>query len=99
MVSSCSSPRARRLQLAFDQLKARLQAKDCSSRGRKRELPRSAKIGVVNVSPSGAAIRDGAARGRPALRRAAIVIARRVQGEGAADEMPGLRDLTRSGDV
>src|SRR5258708_18332496 len=46
------------LQLAFEQLKARLQAEGLFEPARKRELPRfPRKIGVV-TSPSGAAIRD-----------------------------------------
>src|SRR3979490_847999 len=46
------------LQLAFDPLKARLQAEGLFDQARKRELPRfPRKIGVV-TSPSGAAIRD-----------------------------------------
>ena len=46
------------LQLAFDQLKARLAAEGLFDEGRKRALPRfPRKIGIV-TSPSGAAIRD-----------------------------------------
>ncbi len=46
------------LQLAFEQLKARLQAEGLFDPARKRELPRfPRKIGIV-TSPSGAAIRD-----------------------------------------
>src|SRR5207249_9940752 len=46
------------LQLAFEQLKARLQAEGLFDVARKRELPRfPKKIGIV-TSPSGAALRD-----------------------------------------
>ncbi len=89
------------LQLAFEQLKTRLQAEGLFDQARKRELPRfPRKIGVV-TSPSGAAIRDIL---RVIGRRFGdlhIVIAPcRVQGEGAAEEIAqGLRDLNALGEV
>jgi exodeoxyribonuclease VII large subunit len=89
------------LQLAFEQLKARLQAEGLFDQARKRELPRfPRKIGVV-TSASGAAIRDIL---RVIGRRFGdlhIVIAPcRVQGDGAAEEIAqGLRDLNALGGV
>jgi exodeoxyribonuclease VII large subunit len=89
------------LQLAFEQLKARLGAEGLFDQARKRPLPRfPRKIGIV-TSPSGAALRDML---RVIGRRFAglhIVIApARVQGEGAAEEIArGLGDLGRLGDV
>jgi exodeoxyribonuclease VII large subunit len=89
------------LQLAFEQLKARLQAEGLFEPARKRELPRfPRKIGVV-TSSSGAAIRDIL---RVIGRRFGdlhIVIAPcRVQGDGAAEEIAqGLRDLNALGGV
>jgi exodeoxyribonuclease VII large subunit len=89
------------LQLAFEQLKARLQAEGLFDAARKRDLPRfPKKIGLV-TSPSGAALRDML---RVIARRFGelhIMIAPcRVQGEGAAAEVAqGLRDLNALGDV
>jgi exodeoxyribonuclease VII large subunit len=89
------------LQLAFEQLKARLQAEGLFDAARKRDLPRfPKKIGIV-TSPSGAALRDML---RVIARRFGelhIMIAPcRVQGEGAAAEVAqGLRDLNALGDV
>ncbi len=89
------------LQLAFEQLKARLQAEGLFDQARKRELPRfPRKIGIV-TSPSGAAIRDILRVIGRRFGELHIVIAPcRVQGEGAADEIAqGLRDLNVLGDV
>ncbi len=89
------------LQLAFEQLKARLQAEGLFDEARKRALPRfPRKIGIV-TSPSGAALRDML---RVIGRRFGdlhIVIAPcRVQGEGAAEEIAQcLRQLNGLGDV
>ncbi len=89
------------LQLAFEQLKARLAAEGLFDAARKRPLPRfPRKIGIV-TSPSGAAIRDML---RVIGRRFAglhIVIApAKVQGEGAAQEVAqGIADLNALGDV
>jgi exodeoxyribonuclease VII large subunit len=89
------------LQLAFDQLKARLMAEGLFDQARKRELPRfPRKIGVV-TSPSGAALRDVLRVIGRRFGELHIVIAPcRVQGEGAAEQIAqGLRDLDRLGDV
>jgi exodeoxyribonuclease VII large subunit len=89
------------LQLAFEQLKARLAAEGLFEPARKRALPRfPRKIGIV-TSPSGAAIRDML---RVIARRFGelhIVLAPcRVQGDGAAEEIAqGLQDLNALGDV
>jgi exodeoxyribonuclease VII large subunit len=85
------------LQLAFEQLKARLLAEGLFDAARKRPLPPlPRRIGIV-TSPAGAAIRDIL---RVLDRRFAnleVVIApSRVQGEGAAAEIVrGIRDLNR----
>ena len=89
------------LQLAFEQLKARLQAEGLFDVARKRELPRfPKKIGIV-TSPSGAALRDILRVIGRRFGELYIVIAPcRVQGEGAAEEVAqGLRDLDALGDV
>ncbi len=89
------------LQLAFDQLKARLQAEGLFDQARKRELPRfPRKIGVV-TSPSGAAIRDVLrVIGRRFGELHIVIAPARVQGDGAAEEIvQGLRDLNALGDV
>jgi len=89
------------LQLAFEQLKARLQAEGLFDPARKRELPRfPRKIGIV-TSPSGAAIRDMLRVIGRRFGELHIVIAPcRVQGEGAAAEIAqGLRELNGLGDV
>jgi len=89
------------LQLAFEQLKARLQAEGLFDQARKRELPRfPRKIGVV-TSPSGAAIRDILRVIGRRFGELHIVIAPcRVQGDGAAEEIAqGVRDLNLLGGV
>ena len=89
------------LQLAFDQLKARLAAEGLFDEGRKRPLPRfPRKIGIV-TSPSGAAIRDMLRVIGRRFGELHIVLAPcRVQGDGAAEEIAqGIRDLNRLGDV
>jgi exodeoxyribonuclease VII large subunit len=89
------------LQLAFEQLKARLQAEGLFEQARKRELPRfPRKIGVV-TSPSGAAIRDVLrVIGRRFGELHIVIAPARVQGDGAAEEIAqGLRDLNALGDV
>jgi exodeoxyribonuclease VII large subunit len=83
------------LQLAFEQLKARLSAEGLFDQARKRELPRfPRKIGIV-TSTSGAAIRDILRLIGRRFGELSIVIAPcRVQGEGAAEEIAqGVRDL------
>jgi exodeoxyribonuclease VII large subunit len=76
------------LQLAFEQLKAKLKAEGLFEEARKRKLPlRPRTIGVV-TSPTGAAIRDVL---RVLERRYAklhvVIYPARVQGEGAAAEI------------
>ena len=76
------------LQLAFEQLKAKLQAEGLFEQARKRPLPYlPRKIGIV-TSPSGAAIRDlitVLTRRMPSIH---VVLAPvKVQGEGAAAEV------------
>jgi exodeoxyribonuclease VII large subunit len=89
------------LQLAFEQLKARLAAEGLFDAARKRPLPRfPRKIGIA-TSPDGAALRDIL---RVIGRRFAglhIVIAPcRVQGEGAAEEIAqAVADLNALADV
>lgn len=89
------------LQLAFEQLKARLEAEGLFDTGRKRGLPRfPKKIGIV-TSPSGAAIRDILrVIGRRFGDLHIVVAPARVQGDGAAAEIAqGLVDLNALGDV
>src|SRR5207302_1603858 len=89
------------LHLAFEQLKARLQAEGLFDQARKKELPRfPRKIGIV-TSTSGAAIRDILRVIGRRFGELHIVIAPcRVQGEGAAEEIAqGLRDLNALGGV
>jgi exodeoxyribonuclease VII large subunit len=89
------------LQLAFDQLKARLAAEGLFDDARKRPLPRyPRKIGIV-TSPSGAAIRDMLRVIGRRFGELHIVLAPcRVQGDGAAEEIAqGIRDLNDLGDT
>jgi len=89
------------LQLAFEQLKTRLQAEGLFEQARKRELPRfPRKIGIV-TSTSGAAIRDILRVIGRRFGELHIVIAPcRVQGDGAAEEIAqGIRDLNALGGV
>jgi exodeoxyribonuclease VII large subunit len=86
------------LQLAFEQLKTRLQAEGLFHRDRKRPLPAlPAKIGIV-TSLDGAALRDIIKVLRRRHPNAHLVIRpARVQGEGAADDVA--RALTAIGRV
>ena len=89
------------LQLAFEQLKARLQAEGLFDPARKRGLPRfPKKIGIV-TSPSGAALRDMLrVIGRRFGELHIVIAGCRVQGDGAAAEIAqALRDLNALGDV
>ena len=89
------------LQLAFEQLKARLQAEGLFDQARKRELPRfPRKIGIV-TSPRGAAIQDMLRVIGRRFGELHIVIAPcKVQGDGAADDIAqALRELDGLGDV
>jgi exodeoxyribonuclease VII large subunit len=87
------------LQLAFDQLKARLAAEGLFEPGRKRPLPMlPRRVGLI-TSPTGAAVRDFL---RVVTRRFAdvhvVVYPVRVQGEGAApDIVQALADCNRLG--
>ena len=85
------------LQLAFDQLKKRLQAEGLFDVAKKRPLPAlPRKIGVV-TSLDGAAIRDILKVLRRRYRNVHVVIRpTRVQGEGAAaDIAAGLRQIVK----
>ena len=89
------------LQLAFEQLKARLYAEGLFADSRKRPLPRfPRRIGIV-TSPSGAAVRDILRVIGRRFEGLSIVIApARVQGEGAPQEIAaGIADLNALGDV
>jgi exodeoxyribonuclease VII large subunit len=89
------------LQLAFEQLKTRLEAEGLFDPARKRPIPLlPKKIGVV-TSPSGAAIRDIL---QIIHRRFAnvqvLIFPVRVQGEGAAAEIvEGIECLNKRGDL
>jgi exodeoxyribonuclease VII large subunit len=76
------------LQLAFEQLKAKLKAEGLFEDARKRKLPlRPKTIGVV-TSPTGAAIRDVLRiLERRYARLHVVIYPARVQGEGAAAEI------------
>jgi exodeoxyribonuclease VII large subunit len=76
------------LQLAFEQLRARLEAEGLFDPDRKRPLPaRPSRIGVV-TSPTGAAIRDVLeVTGRRYPAASILIAATRVQGVGAEDEI------------
>ncbi len=85
------------LQMAFEQLKARLEAEGLFDRDRKRPLPfLPRKIGIV-TSPTGAVIRDMLQiLGRRFPNLHLLIRPVRVQGEGAADEIAnGLEDLNQ----
>ena len=85
------------LELAFQQLKERLQAKGYFDTKRKRKLPRYPRSIALVTSPSGAAIRDMLeilTRRWPVA--AVLVVPVRVQGEGSADEIvAAIRVLNR----
>jgi len=95
-------PRGRgALQLAFEQLRRRLEAEGLFDPARKRRLPPlPGRIGVV-TSPTGAAIHDileVTGRRFPAI--PILVAPTRVQGEGAEDEIAAALDaLSARGDV
>ncbi|MBI2502710.1 MAG: exodeoxyribonuclease VII large subunit [Candidatus Latescibacteria bacterium] len=89
------------LALAFEQLKARLEAEGLFAPERKRPLPRFPRqVGVV-TSPTGAAIRDIInVLGRRAPGVQLILRPARVQGLGAAEEIArGIADLNRHSEV
>ncbi len=76
------------LQLAFEQLRRRLQAEGLFEAERKREIPRfPRRVGVV-TSPTSAAVRDVIeVAGRRSPATPLLIAATRVQGEGAAEEI------------
>ncbi len=89
------------LQLAFEQLKTRLEAEGLFDPARKRSIPLlPEKIGVV-TSPSGAAIRDILQIIHRRFANVEILICPvRVQGEGAAGEIvEGIEVLNKRGDL
>ncbi len=77
------------LQLAFEQLKAKLGAEGLFDEARKKPLPRLPRTVAVVTSASGAALQDilRVLRARFPLR--VVVSPTRVQGEGAAGEIAG----------
>jgi exodeoxyribonuclease VII large subunit len=81
------------LQLAFEQLRARLDAEGLFDSDRKRPLPaHPSRIGVV-TSPTGAAIRDVLeVTGRRYCAASILIAATRVQGVGAEDEIAAAID-------
>jgi exodeoxyribonuclease VII large subunit len=95
-------PRGRgALQLAFEQLRARLEAEGLFDDAHKRELPRfPRRIGIV-TSPSGAALHDVIfVTGRRFPATPLLLAPARVQGEGAEEELErALRQLARVPDV
>jgi exodeoxyribonuclease VII large subunit len=89
------------LQLAFEQLKKRLQAEGLFDAARKRPIPAlPRRIGLV-TSLDGAAIRDVLKVLRRRAPNARVLIRpARVQGDGAADDVArGVAALARVGDV
>jgi exodeoxyribonuclease VII large subunit len=89
------------LQLAFEQLKGRLEAEGLFDARRKRAIPRFPRtIGIV-TSPSGAALRDMLrVIGRRFGELSIVVAPARVQGEGSAEEVAQrIRDLNTLGGV
>jgi exodeoxyribonuclease VII large subunit len=82
------------LQLAFEQLRRRLEAEGLFDPARKRELPRLPACLGVAASPTSAALRDVlqiAARRFPAARL--LLAPTRVQGEGAEREIAAALEL------
>lgn len=90
------------LQLAFEQLKRKLEAEGLFDPARKKPIPLLPKRIAVVTSPTGAAIRDFLNVIRRRYPNVHIVIApARVQGDGAAEEIAGaveyLNELQESG--
>ena len=89
------------LQLAFEQLKARLEAEGLFDPARKRPIPLlPRRIGIV-TSPTGAAIRDMLQIIRRRFANVEVLVYPvRVQGEGAAAEIvEGIEVLNKRGDL
>ncbi|MEW6724387.1 MAG: exodeoxyribonuclease VII large subunit [Bacillota bacterium] len=89
------------LQLAFDQLKAKLQAEGLFDECRKRPIPRLPRGIGIATSPTGAALRDMVKIARRRFPGVNLVIAPAfVQGEGApASLIKALRDLNTLTDI
>jgi len=79
------------LQLAFEQLKKRLQAEGLFDDARKRPIPRMPdRVGLI-TSPSGEAIHDMVSKLRGWFR--VVILPVKVQGDGAAGEIAEALDL------
>ena len=79
------------LQLAFDQLKKRLQAEGLFEESRKRPIPEAQqRVGLV-TSPTGSAIHDMVSKLRGWFR--VVIVPVKVQGEGAARDIAEALDL------
>lgn len=79
------------LQLAFEQLKKRLQAEGLFDEARKRAIPKTPeRIGVI-TSPSGSAIHDIVSKLRGWFH--VVILPVKVQGEGASAEIASALDL------
>jgi exodeoxyribonuclease VII large subunit len=79
------------LQLAFEQLKKRLQAEGLFDESRKRPIPpMPERIGII-TSPSGSAVHDMVSKLRGSFH--VVVVPVKVQGEGAAADIAGAIEL------
>ena len=79
------------LQLAFEQLKKRLQAEGLFDESRKRPIPKTPeRVGIV-TSPTGSAIHDMVSTLRGWFH--VVIVPVKVQGEGAAKEIADALDL------
>lgn len=89
------------LQLAFEQLKEKLQGEGLFDAARKRPLPALPRTVGVVTSPTGAVIRDIlTVLGRRFANLRVLLNPVRVQGEGAAAEIAtAIEELNRRGDV
>jgi exodeoxyribonuclease VII large subunit len=89
------------LQLAFEQLKARLVAEGLFDETRKRPLPRLPRTVGIVTSPAGAAIRDMLKTLRIHGAKVSVVLyPAQVQGEGAAAQIAqGIERLNSRGDI
>ena len=79
------------LQLAFEQLKKRLQAEGLFEESRKRPIPKTPeRVGVI-TSPTGSAIHDMVSKLRGYFH--VVIVPVKVQGDGAAREIAEAMDL------
>ncbi|MBI4598168.1 MAG: exodeoxyribonuclease VII large subunit [Candidatus Omnitrophica bacterium] len=79
------------LQLAFEQLKKRLQAEGLFDEARKQPIPvMPERVGII-TSPTGSAIHDMVSKLRPWFR--VVILPVKVQGEGASREIAAAIDL------